>query len=62
MSFPPAMAAKQGPSPEELERQALGAPSLAEAQAIAQHADQLRRRSGTGSLLPRGLLSPIFRN
>lgn len=56
------MAAKQGPSPEELERQALGAPSLAEAQAIAQHADQLRRRIGTGSLLPRGLLSPIFRN
>ncbi|MBB3909947.1 hypothetical protein [Sphingomonas desiccabilis] len=56
------MAAKQPPSPEELERQALGTPSLAQAQAIAQHADQLRRRSGAGALRARGVLSPIFRN
>jgi hypothetical protein len=55
------MPTKQGPSPEELERQALGAPSLAEAQAMAQQADLLRRRNGS-SFRPRGILSPIFRN
>jgi hypothetical protein len=56
------MPTRQGPSPEDLERQALGAASLAEAQAIAQRADQLRRRSGTGPLRVGGMLSPIFRN
>lgn len=56
------MAAKLGPTPQELEQRALNAASLAEAQAIAQHADQLRRRSGSGGERLRGILSPIFRN
>ncbi|MCC2976274.1 hypothetical protein LK533_06245 [Sphingomonas sp. PL-96] len=56
------MAAKPGPTPEELERRALAAGSLAEAQAIAQQADQLRRRTGSGGERLRGMLSPIFRN
>ncbi|MFV0624547.1 hypothetical protein ACBY01_11125 [Sphingomonas sp. ac-8] len=56
------MPTKPGPTAADLDRQALGALSLAAGQAIAQHADQLRRRSGLGSLRPRGMLSPIFRN
>lgn len=40
----------------------MGTPSLAEAQAIAQRADQLRRRGGMAALRPRGLAAPIFRN
>ena len=56
------MAAKPGLTLQELEQRALNAATLAEAQAIAQHADQLRRRSGLGGERLRGVLSPIFRN